>query len=257
MILILRWVWIYIKVPDRLILVKKKYDKYKFQVSKCQQLEEDIQIKLPGIDENCHFNKLKNIYYELIPIVFLLAFYFIYGIILWSAGQEFKHARSDKVKFEKEYDQGVYFPLAWTSIISITLISVWYRKYEKENFVINKTLMILAVAAFLIIFIFSIIYSVSVLRDYSTGTRTMITSGFIAGSFAVFTCLMFFGYWSSNGYVFYKRHTFNIREYNEKHKENRKKTPRVNQNNVSQSNRRSHYRDEEEQKEGGSNEESK
>ena len=177
-----------------------------------------------------------------------MAFNFFYGILLWSAGQEFEHARSNKIEFENEYDQGIYFPLAWTSILSLTLISMWYRIYEKEKYVLNKKLLILATSAFLIIFICSIIYSLTVLHDYSFGTRTMITSAFIAGSFAVFTSLMFFGYWSSNGYVFYKRHKFNIKECNEKYKKKRKKSSVNDPINVSKNKRENYYKEREEQK---------
>ena len=268
MLLIFRWIWLFVEVPNRQILRQNKHEKYAEQVKKCTDFENDIKfhdkIRIPDPDSKRAKRSRASVLFELIPIIALIVFYIIYGIILWSVDQDFERAYPKKVELERAYSQGVYFPLGWTLIISCSLILLWYRCFEKNKYELNSPIILFGVGSFIVIFISAIIYSTTVLKDYSNGTQTVITSGFIAGAFAIFTCMMFYGYWSSNGYVFYVRHKFRIKEYNHIKKTNTRQMRLKQQNNDSQQQtsqgRMGAYVDDEmsseEQKEGGSESES-
>jgi hypothetical protein len=122
MLLIFRWIWLFIQVPNRQVLRTNKHEKYSEQVKRCEEFERDLKvidrIRIPEPGAKPAVGKMNNRFIELIPIVFLLTFYVIYGIIIWSIDDDFTHAYPRKVILEQEYSQGVYFPLAWTLVLS-------------------------------------------------------------------------------------------------------------------------------------------
>lgn len=62
----------------------------------------------------------------------------------------------------------------------------------------------------------AIIYTVTVLGDKSTATKTIIASAFLVVAFNFFVVAIFYGFWASNDYEFYERHKFRMRAYNER-----------------------------------------
>lgn len=136
---------------------EEKYDNMVEKVQVIEPLRNDLikvdNIQPPELDKRSGKQDKKNIYFGLIPIGLLIAFFVIWGIILWSVNQSFRYAKPAKIEYKGSYEQGVFFPLGWAIVISYTLLCIWFRHFQVNNFQMNWWLWIIAGVSILAIYL--------------------------------------------------------------------------------------------------------
>jgi hypothetical protein len=207
------------EIPSFKSNLEKKHNLY---INKLSEIDERFAFRIKktiGLEfqrVNREQNNSVYLYMQLVPIAILEIFFVAYGIILWSIDTGFHFAKPEKITIRDEKDnysyfaQGIFFPLAWTLLISYTLLLIWYQKFRTKKFVMDWRLFILLIVAFVIILIWAILYSVLVLKDCTTETQILVTTAFVIATYCFFTGAMFYGYFQSNGHNFYYRNRFDV-----------------------------------------------
>lgn len=72
-------------------------------------------------ENNDKINKTK-VKIQIVILMLFLIYYILYGAIIWAFVEDISSMDPKKVEIEKEYDQGVFFPLAWIILLSYTLL---------------------------------------------------------------------------------------------------------------------------------------
>lgn len=150
LLLITIWICKFWKVSTQQSRIQNTYDKYLEKVNKLEELSNDLKIRdkmeVPEYYPRDGSVDDHKIYYGLIPIIILLVIFVIYGIILWAVDQNFEYALPDKIFIEKKKGdrQGVFFPLAWTIVLSYTLLCIWFRLFQRNKYKMKLYLWVFA-----------------------------------------------------------------------------------------------------------------
>lgn len=160
--LITFWIMRFWRIPSIKSNLQKKHDLY---IKILREIDERFGFRIKktiGLEfqrVNKDLNNPNHYYIQLIPIVILELFFIIYGSILWGVDEDFDFAKPERITIEDEnqrysyFAQGIFFPLAWTLVISYTLLLVWYQKFKGKDFKMNWRLLALSIIAFIIILI--------------------------------------------------------------------------------------------------------